>query len=77
MKGLASKKDDLFSTGSWKYLLVEWVFSLLTPMPWFWNTTFKEKLIDFDDKYNEVSINNVFQVIMFLRVYIIVRFLLS
>ncbi len=39
MKGLASKYDDLISTGAWMPLCFEWIFSILTPMPWFWNIT--------------------------------------
>ncbi len=43
-KGMLTKLDDIFNTGYWKPLLLEWVVCLPTPMPWFWNSTWNEHL---------------------------------
>lgn len=47
-KGDLHIKDDLWTTGQWKIVLLEIVTFVICPMPWFWDKTVSEDNINYD-----------------------------
>lgn len=90
-RGMNSSVDDIFNTGLWKPLMLELAICLPTPMPWLWNSTFEEPkkkseiFSVVEDIFGDTDAesagihrwNDVFLALMFLRIYLFVRFVLS
>jgi hypothetical protein len=74
--GQVSLHDDIRSTGKWKMLLVEYLFNLATPLPFYWNLTVIEH-VQATGETTTHRVNDFFLCIMFLRVYTVVRFILT
>lgn len=77
-KGLASKYDNIWSTGMLPYMAMEYILSLATPNPTYWNLEFEEKQgLSSNPTIVKHRVNDLLLTIMFLRIYTVVRFLLS
>ena len=67
--------DNFYSTGFWKYLGIEMIICLISPMPFFEGIKYYEEVVAFDIIIF-YELNDLLVVFMFLRIYIAIRFVL-
>lgn len=72
-RGTYSQFDTLGNTGLYKFLIFEIIINCLSPFPFIWNSTYKEKYTDYDTTV-EYRVNDLFLLIMcLLRTYHLLR----
>lgn len=67
--------DTLINTGVWKYVVGEIIVNIVAPYPFFEGMKYREYVQAFDTEI-EYEINNILLFFMFLRCYLILKFIL-
>lgn len=66
--------DNLYSTGLWKYVFVEMGLCVISPLPILKGNLYSEHVKAYDTDIS-IEINDILFFMMFVRIYLPVRFL--
>ena len=67
--------DTLVNTGLWRYLMLEMCLSVIAPYPFFDGLKYRESVDAFETSV-EYEINDILLYASFVRIYLLIRFLL-